>query len=66
MLSYGSVRSGFLKDFLYKALLLACCVSLVTVPLFGYLSDLFGRRLVYIVGAVTLSIFVLPVLYDAQ
>jgi MFS family permease len=60
VLSYGVGTLGISKDFLYKALLLACCVSLVTVPLFGYLSDLFGRRLVYIVGAVTLSIFAFP------
>jgi MFS family permease len=60
VLSYGIGTLGFLKDFLYRALLLACCISLVTVPLFGYLSDLVGRRLVYAVGALTLSIFVFP------
>jgi MFS family permease len=60
VLSYGVSTLGISKDFLYGALLLACCVSLVTVPVFGYLSDLFGRRLVYIVGALTLSIFAFP------
>jgi MFS family permease len=60
VLSYGVGTLGISKDFLYGALLFACCVSLVTVPLFGYLSDLFGRRLVYIVGALALSIFAFP------
>ncbi|MGI5129725.1 MFS transporter [Pseudonocardia sp. CA-107938] len=41
-------------------LMLAAGLGLVSVPLFGYLSDRFGRRLVYGAGAVLTGLFAFP------
>jgi MFS family permease len=60
VLSYGVGTLHISKDFLFNALLLACSASLISVPLFGYLSDIIGRRSLYIIGAVTLGIFAFP------
>ncbi|WJR79023.1 MFS transporter [Bradyrhizobium sp. NP1] len=60
VLSYGVGTLHISRDFLFNALLLACAVSLISVPTFGYLSDIIGRRSLYIIGAVTLGIFVFP------
>ncbi len=40
--------------------LIASGVSLVTVPLWGYLSDRFGRRRTYMFGAVAMALFAWP------
>jgi metabolite-proton symporter len=40
--------------------LIASAVSLVTVPLWGYLSDRFGRKRTYMFGAVVMALFAWP------
>jgi MFS family permease len=60
VLSYGTGTLHLSKDFLFSSMMLACCVSLITVPLFGYISDLVGRRVVYVAGAITLGVFAFP------
>jgi MFS family permease len=40
--------------------IIAACVGLVTNPLAGYLSDLFGRKLVYGIGIVATALFAFP------
>jgi MFS family permease len=37
--------------------MVAALVSLISIPLFGYISDLIGRRRMYIIGALTVAIF---------
>jgi MFS family permease len=48
------------KDFLFNCVLAAAAASLITTPLFGYLSDLIGRKRMYITGAVTMMLFAFP------
>jgi MFS family permease len=48
-------RDGLLDD-----ILIAATIGLVTVPVFGHLSDRFGRRRVYGTGIVLTAIFAFP------
>jgi MFS family permease len=50
VLTYGTAHLGLLRDELLNDTLIAAAIGLVSVPLFGYLSDLIGRRLVYGIG----------------
>jgi MFS family permease len=60
VLSYGVDALKVSKDSLLNDILVAAAIGLVSVPLFGYLSDLFGRRLVYGVGIVAVGVFAFP------
>jgi MFS family permease len=43
-----------------RAVLLAAIVSLFTTPFFGYLSDVVGRRRMYLAGALGVLVFAFP------
>jgi metabolite-proton symporter len=45
------------RDFILVAVLIAACVSFVTIPLSGHISDRIGRRKMYMIGAVAVGIF---------
>jgi len=45
------------RDFTLTAVLVAACVSFVTIPLAGHLSDRIGRRKMYLIGAVVTGVF---------
>ncbi len=55
--SYGTATLHLSRDLLLVSVLVASVLSLVTVPLAGHLSDRFGRRRVYILGAVLTGLF---------
>jgi MFS family permease len=60
VLAYGTKKVGFTKDELLSDTLVAAAVGLVSVPLFGFLSDLIGRRLMYGIGIVSTAVFAFP------
>jgi metabolite-proton symporter len=45
------------RDFVLTAVLTASVLSFVTIPLFGHLSDRFGRKRIYLLGAALTGIF---------
>jgi metabolite-proton symporter len=45
------------RDFVLTAVLAAAVLSFVTIPLFGHLSDRFGRRRIYMLGAALTGVF---------
>ncbi|HEX5509893.1 MAG TPA: MFS transporter [Pseudolabrys sp.] len=45
------------RDFILIAVLVAACVSFVTIPLSGHISDIIGRRKMYLIGAAITGIF---------
>jgi metabolite-proton symporter len=45
------------RDLILTAVLVASCVSFVTIPLSGHISDLIGRRKMYLIGAATTGVF---------
>ncbi|MGH7047914.1 MAG: MFS transporter [Stellaceae bacterium] len=54
---YGTRVSGASRDFLLTALLCATALSAVTIPLSGYVSDLIGRKRMYLIGSATVGVF---------
>jgi MFS family permease len=48
------------RDLILTAVLVASCVSFVTIPLSGHISDRIGRRRMYMIGAATVGVFGFP------
>jgi MFS family permease len=45
------------RDLILTAVLAASCVSFVTIPLSGHISDRIGRRKMYVIGAASVGLF---------
>jgi metabolite-proton symporter len=45
------------RNFILTAVLAAACVSFVTIPLSGHISDVIGRKKMYLIGVVTMGIY---------
>jgi MFS family permease len=45
------------RDLILMAVLVASCVSFVTIPLSGHISDRIGRRKMYLIGAAAVGVF---------
>ena len=55
--TYGIKTLGATRDLLLMAVLAASALEFFTIPLFGHLSDLIGRRRMYMIGAIAVGIF---------
>jgi metabolite-proton symporter len=60
VLAYGTQQLKLQRTDLLNDTLVAAAIGLVSVPFFGYLSDVFGRRVVYGVGIVAVGVFAFP------
>ncbi|MGA9520737.1 MAG: MFS transporter [Myxococcaceae bacterium] len=60
VLTYGTEQLGLPRSTLLNGVLLATLVHLIAIPLFGAASDRFGRRPVYLGGALFSGLFALP------
>ncbi|MEV6634597.1 MFS transporter [Actinoplanes sp. NPDC051470] len=60
VLTYGTKQLGLNRDGLLDDILIAATIGVISVPLFGHLSDRFGRRRVYGVGIVLTGAFAFP------
>jgi metabolite-proton symporter len=60
VLAYGTATLKLSRDFMLLCVFAAAGLSLVTIPLAGYLSDRIGRRFVYTVGIVLVAVFAFP------
>jgi metabolite-proton symporter len=45
------------RNFILTAVLVASCVSFITIPLSGHISDRIGRRKMYLIGAAATGLF---------
>ncbi|OAJ55989.1 MFS transporter [Paraburkholderia ginsengiterrae] len=43
-----------------NAILISSCIGIATIPLWSYLSDLIGRKKVYLTGTILSTIFIIP------
>ena len=60
VLTYGTKHLDMSRGEMLRDTAIAALIGLVTVPLFGYLSDIAGRRLVYGFGTVCTAAFAFP------
>ncbi|MGF6569134.1 MHS family shikimate/dehydroshikimate transporter-like MFS transporter [Paraburkholderia sp. GAS333] len=62
-ISYVTVHLSLPKSVILNGLLLAAALELVTIPLFGWLSDLYGRRTMFFTGCVFSIVFAFPLFH---
>jgi MFS family permease len=55
--AYGVTTLKMSRDFILIAVLAASCLSFVSIPLSGHISDLIGRKKMYLIGAATVGVF---------
>jgi len=55
--SYGVGMLHISRDMLLLSVLVASCVSFISIPLAGHLSDRFGRKRMYMIGTVMTLVF---------
>ncbi|HEX9464328.1 MAG TPA: MFS transporter [Alphaproteobacteria bacterium] len=60
VLAYAADRAGIPRSQALVCLMIATTLNVLTIPLFGGLSDALGRRTVFIGGAVFMAIFAWP------
>ncbi|HEV7726306.1 MAG TPA: MFS transporter [Modestobacter sp.] len=60
VLAYGTEELKLQRGQLLNDVLIAAAIGFVSVPFFGYLSDVIGRRLVYGIGIVATAAFAFP------
>src|SRR5947207_11869181 len=55
--TYGTTTLKMSRDLLLTAVMAAAVLSFFTIPIFGHLSDRFGRKRMYLLGAAVTGIF---------
>jgi len=60
VLVFSTVYLGYSRDEALTGLTIGCVTMLVTIPLFGYLSDFIGRKTIYIGGLVVMLLLSVP------
>jgi MFS family permease len=55
--AYGTGTLKMSRELVLSAVLVASCVSFITIPLSGHISDRIGRRKMYLIGAATTGLF---------
>jgi len=55
--AYGTGTLHMPRNFLLRAVLTATAISFVAIPFFGHLSDRFGRKRIYTLGAIATGLY---------
>jgi MHS family shikimate/dehydroshikimate transporter-like MFS transporter len=63
---YATSQLSLPKSLLLNAIFIAALVEVITIPLFGYLSDIYGRRVLYFAGTIFTFIFAFPLFWLIQ
>lgn len=66
--TYITQRLGMPRSAIFNGILLAAVVELFTIPMFGYLSDRYGRKPLFIAGCLFSVLFAFPMfwLFDTR
>lgn len=62
-LTYGKTKLGFSTNDMLVAVLAACAVGIIMLPVFGKLSDKFGRKPIIVGGIVAEIVFAFPLFW---
>jgi MHS family shikimate/dehydroshikimate transporter-like MFS transporter len=60
---YATTQLGLPKSTLLNAIIVAAVIEAFTIPLFGHLSDLYGRRALYFAGTLFTVCFAFPLFW---
>ncbi|HUI15965.1 MAG TPA: MFS transporter [Xanthobacteraceae bacterium] len=60
---YATTKLGLPKSLMLNAIVLGALLELFTIPLFGYVSDLYGRRPLYFAGVAFTILFAFPLFW---
>lgn len=60
VITYGVDKLLLGRTLVLNAITIAAIIELFTIPLFGYLSDRFGRRRWYLLGCILMAAFAFP------
>ena len=60
---YATTKLALPKSLMLNAVALGALLELFTIPLFGYLSDIFGRRSLYFAGVAFTIVFAFPMFW---
>jgi MFS transporter, MHS family, shikimate and dehydroshikimate transport protein len=60
---YATTKLGLPKSLMLNAIVLAALLELITIPLFGHLADVYGRRFLYFAGVIFTILFAFPLFW---
>jgi MHS family shikimate/dehydroshikimate transporter-like MFS transporter len=63
MVVYAVNNLGLPKSLMLNAIMIAAAIEIITIPLFGYLSDHIGRRPFYFAGTIFTFFFAFPLFW---
>src|SRR5688572_13746666 len=63
ILIYATTHVGMDRNIVLTGIMIAAALELISIPLFGLLSDLVGRRPVYLFGAITTAVLAYPLFW---
>ena len=60
VLTYATQKLGLSQPTILNAILMGTAINFFTIPFFGWLSDIVGRRIVYMTGTLLMALFAWP------
>ena len=60
VLTYATKTLSLPRPMILQAVMLGCVFQFFAIPLFGWISDLWGRRSIYMAGTVLMALFAWP------